>query len=238
MVLGTRNFNEEHVPFKSGFGNKVTSVVFRLLYGKQLCDTQTGLRGITGNYLEELCELTGERYEYEIRMLILAAKKNMDIHEIAIETIYMDDNKETHFHPIKDSIRIYRVMFSTFFKYLLSSLSTSIMDIGLFALFNIILLVNLPTDVNVWISTIVARVISSVCNYLINRKIVFESEDNAVKTMLQYSGLVVVQMVASAGLVYLFTVLLSWSAVVVKIIVDSCLFLVSFQVQQRLIFKK
>lgn len=238
MILGIRNFDEEQVPFKSSFGNKVTSVVFKLLYGTYLKDTQTGLRGIPKKYLQEVTELSGERYEYEIRMLILAARKKIPIKEIIIETIYIDDNKETHFRPVHDSLRIYGVMFAAFFKYLLSSLSSSLIDMGLFALLNIFVFAGLDVKVNVVLSTLLARVVSSACNFMINRKIVFGVKSNLTRTLIAYYILVIVQMGASAGLVALFTVLLGWPAVVVKAIVDSCLFLVSFQIQQRVVFRE
>ena len=43
LVLGTRDFNLEHVPFKSRKGNKITTFVFKLLYGKKINDTQNQL---------------------------------------------------------------------------------------------------------------------------------------------------------------------------------------------------
>lgn len=116
LTLGTRNFDEEIVPFKSRNGNKITTAVFKLLFGKQINDTQTGLRGIPNGYIAACMEMPGERFEYEINMLIDAARKKMEMLEVPIETVYFDSNRETHFHPVKDSIRIYKVMLKAFFK--------------------------------------------------------------------------------------------------------------------------
>ncbi len=237
IVLGTRNFNEEQVPFKSRFGNKVTTVVFGALYGKLIHDTQTGLRGISMDLLQPLCELPGERFEYEIRMLIFAARKKLPCREVLIETIYIDENKETHFHPIKDSARIYSVIFGAFLKYLLSSLSSSLLDMGLFSVFHLWAFTGVGLGSNIFWSTVLARIVSSIYNFCINRKVVFGAKGNMLKHLFGYYVLVVIQMAASAGLVYVFTSLISGYGILVKMIVDTCLFLLSYQIQQRIIFR-
>ncbi len=237
IVLGTRDFNEKQVPFKSRYGNKITTLVFAALYGRMIHDTQTGLRGISMNLLQELCELSGERFEYEIRMLIFAARKKLPCKEVLIETIYIDENKETHFHPIKDSAKIYGVIFGAFFKYLLSSLSASLLDMGLFSVFHLWVLGGLKLGMNVLWSTILARIASSIYNFSVNRKVVFGAKGSFWKQLILYYALVVIQMGASAGLVYVFTSLISGYAILVKMVVDTCLFLISYQIQQRFIFR-
>ena len=237
IILGTRNFNEEQVPFKSRFGNKITTIVFAALYGKRIHDTQTGLRGISMDLLPELCELAGERFEYEIRMLIFAARKKLPCREVLIETIYIDENKETHFHPIKDSARIYGVIFGAFFRYLLSSLSASLVDMGLFSIFHLWVLSGSGLGSNVFWSTVLARIASSIYNFSVNRKVVFDAKGSLIRHLILYYALVVVQMGASAGLVYVFTNLISGYAILVKMVVDTGLFLVSYQIQQRIIFR-
>ena len=69
LILGTRNFSKD-TPFKSRYGNHITTAVFALLYGKKIRYTQTGLRGIPYGFLAECLRLEGERFEYEIKMLI------------------------------------------------------------------------------------------------------------------------------------------------------------------------
>lgn len=46
LILGARNFFQENVPVKSKFGNQLTRKVMKFLYGGNITDTQTGLRGI------------------------------------------------------------------------------------------------------------------------------------------------------------------------------------------------
>lgn len=237
IILGTRDFNEEQVPFKSRYGNKITTVVFWLLYGKYINDTQTGLRGIGIQYLEKLCGLKGERFEYEIRMLIYGAKSGIELKEVTIETIYIDDNRETHFDPVRDSIKIYKILFASFFLYLLSSLSSFLIDMSVFSLLNVFILKGLTRGTNIFLSTAFARIISSIYNFTVNHKVVFKSDSNMIRTAIGYYTLVVVQMCCSAGLVYLLTNVVTIPAVIAKVVVDTVLFFVSYQIQQRYIFK-
>ena len=112
LILGTRNFNLKQVPFKSRNGNKITTFMFKRLYGKKINDTQTGLRGLTKDFVKDSINFTGEKFDYEIVMLIEAVLNKINIIEHEIETVYFNNNSETHFNPIKDSYKIYKIMFN------------------------------------------------------------------------------------------------------------------------------
>jgi len=114
MVLGVRDFDGPQVPKRSLLGNKATSLLFQWLYGKKLKDTQTGLRGIPVRELSGMIRLKGERYEYEINMLIYAVRKKLEIHEIPIETVYINNNASSHYSSVRDSLRIFQRMISGF----------------------------------------------------------------------------------------------------------------------------
>ena len=123
LVLGVRDFNESGVPEKSRFGNNLTKKVFKFLYNVELSDTQTGLRGISRSYMHSLLSLKGERFEFETRMLIDCIERNITISEVCIPTIYdSKTNHSTHFNPVFDSIKIYKLFFSSFFKFIFSKL--------------------------------------------------------------------------------------------------------------------
>lgn len=135
LILGTRDFDSETVPPKSRYGNKITREVFRLLYGATINDTQTGLRGIPKEYLFSYLDLSGERFEYETNMLIYAVNHGQHIKECPIQTVYMNQNAETHFRPVADSLKIYCLIFKVFGGYTVSSLSSSVIDLAMFQLF-------------------------------------------------------------------------------------------------------
>lgn len=234
LLLGVRNFKGQNVPLKSSFGNRLTGFLFRLLYGKKIQDTQTGLRGITTAALPDFLVLKGERFEYETAMLIQAVRKEIRIEEIPIQTVYLDRNKGTHFRPLQDSLFIYRILFGEFFRYLFSSLSASVIDIGLFHLLSLWI----PGVSGIWIATGLARAVSSFYNYLINRNVVFEAKGDGKRSLRRYYVLCVVQAACSAWMVSLMTALLSVSKTLCKVIVDTVLFFVSFQVQRRIVFRE
>ena len=122
LILGARAFSGK-VPLRSAFGNKLTRFLFKQQTGVAVSDTQTGLRAFTTNLLPFMLEVDGQRYEYEMNVL-LAASKSFPIVEVPIETVYINDNEGSHFRPIRDGLMIYKDMF----KFALSSLSSFIVD--------------------------------------------------------------------------------------------------------------
>lgn len=242
VVLGVRNFSGPEVPPRSKFGNNLTKAVFRFACGIKISDTQTGLRAIPFKYLPIMIEIEGERYEYETNQLLIIKQQNIKMHEVVIDTVYIDDNSSSHFNPIKDSIKIYKVIF----KFIASSLTSFLVDAILFTIINIILgsdTINMEPELRLLIATGGARLISSLVNYTMNRKVVFESKESVGGSMLRYYILCVCQAAVSYGLVYLFADVLFSVEVrlvetLIKFVVDMFLFFISFQIQQRWVFKK
>ncbi len=265
VVLGCRDFDSPNVPPKSRFGNKTTSRVFSMFCGMKISDTQTGLRAIPREFLPMLVQTKGERFEYETEMFFALHKHKISWVEETIDTVYIDDNSETHFNPFLDSIKIYRIILKFIFKYTLSSLICCVIDIGLFNLFNFllagsVLLENIKIDtgigrffvkifsggndavaLKVLIATVVARVISSIVNYILNRNAVFESNTSVKRSVWKYYLLCFIQMILAAAGVFGFSALFgggeALEGLVYKPIVDVLLFLVSYQVQQRWVFR-
>lgn len=237
LVLGTRDFDEPQVPFKSRYGNKITSNIFKLLYGVKLNDTQTGLRGIPIEYMLQYLDLDGERFEYEMNMLIFGAVHKHLMKQVKIKTVYFNNNSETHFRPFVDSVKIYKLIFMGFFKYLFASLSSAVIDLVLFYII-IAVLVSLKAATAIIIATVIARVISSLYNFMMNRNLVFKSEGNAWRQMFRYYILCFIQLCCSAGFVILFDCMAGWNKTFEKLIVDSILFLISYQIQRIWVFKE
>lgn len=244
VILGVRDFSGDDVPFKSRFGNNLTSGVFKVLCGMKISDTQTGLRAIPAQYLEAMCNVAGERFEYETNMLLTFKKLSIPYAEVPIRTVYINENETTHFHPIRDSFKIYSIIFKFVFgtlaRFFFGSLSAFIIDIAIFALLKC-LTVRLAPELSIFIATLVARVISSLYNFTFNRKIVFNSKEGVGSTMARYYILCVLQMSASYGLVYAVNTAFTLGnamTVLAKGIIDTLLFLLSFQIQKRWVFRK
>lgn len=234
LILGCRNFDEADVPFRSRFGNKFTCGMFRYLAGIRISDTQTGLRAIPVSYMRTLMNVRGERFEYETNMLLEAKRNELAVAEVAIRTIYIEDNRTSHFHVIKDSARIYLI----FAKFLFSSLSSSVVDLLLFSLLCLILKGKNWGEVTyITAATVLARVVSAAYNYLMNYKMVFKSKETVGKTGIKYLLLAVVQMGCSALLVNLLYPVFGGLEVLVKMPVDILLFFASFVIQRELVYR-
>ena len=237
FVLGTRDFNEEHVPFKSRNGNKITTNVFHLLFGKRIHDTQTGLRGIPYEYLKKCLTLKGERFEYEINMLIDAVRSDLKISEVLIQTIYFDSNRATHFSAVKDSARIYGVIFGEVIRFSISGLASAAIDVGVFAILTKLIFRGMSVTSATFAGTLIARVVSSLFNYSMNKQI-FQSEGSVKKSMMKYYILCACQLVASWLLVVLVFNHIQWDTTLIKVIIDTCLFFISYQIQRRWVFRE
>jgi putative flippase GtrA len=237
LILGVRDFDGDSVPNKSKFGNKLTRFVCKALCGVKVSDTQTGLRGIPVDFMRDLLECPGERFEFETRMLV-QTKDRYEIVEVEIETIYdSKENHSTHFDPLKDSIRIYKIFGAMFIRFLISSLSSSALDLWLFYMFCSALR-GMNMELYVAIATVTARIISAIYNYLINYRVVFRSNAKHGRTAVRYFALAVVQMLCSAGIVTCLVGTLNvQTELVVKIPVDVLLFFVSYMIQREFVYK-
>ena len=201
VILGARDFSLPHVPERSKKGNRITSRVFRLLFGMKITDTQTGLRAIPRKYLAPFIRVSGDRYEYETNMLLSMKRDSIPFSEVKIDTVYIDDNQTSHFRPVRDSIRIYGLILS----FVLSSVISFLIDTGLFTLFNIFLFS--WNEYSYAISLVCARVISSSANYLINRRVVFQNGEKS--SVVRYYILAAVLLTVSASVGQLFSQFLS-----------------------------
>lgn len=243
LVLGCRQFSDKEIPFRSRFGNKLTKQVIRLLCGINVSDTQTGLRGLPTSLIRNYFANTkGERFEYEMNMLIAAKEYQIPIEEFPIATIYLENNESSHFNPFLDSIRIYKV----FLKFMLSSLSSFLIDIFLYWVLGYALRPLIPADlaipffgisVLILFRTVISRLISSLYNFFMNKNQVFKNDSRSPVIMVKYYFLCIVQLVLSAFLVNHLLTFIAYSTLR-KCIIDTILFTVSFQIQREWVFKK
>lgn len=246
LVLGSRNFDLPHVPFKSRKGNKITSRVYQLFYGQYISDTQTGLRGFNRQYLDDMLAVAGERFEYEMNMLIFFSKRKRTILPVEIETVYENNNSGTHFHPIKDSIKIYKVIFPGIFKFLSSSLFTTLLDYLCFLLFYFIfnafdlhqsiVFFGAPMILSILFASIIARIISSYCNFRINKNFVFKHSKSTAKALVKYVVLAMLIILCSSLGTSILVDGNLLTAPIAKPVVDTLLFVVSYTVQKRWVF--
>ena len=258
ITLGCRDFNQADVPARSSFGNKTTSAIFKIFVGMTISDTQTGLRAFPREQLKKILSVEGDRFEYETNMLLAMKRLDIPFDEVKIRTVYIEENKSSHFHPIRDSWRIYKLILVHFFKYTIVSLLSALLDNGLFAvlsesLHGTYLFDGFPVMLNclyvplegIWLTlvcTVGARVVSSLFNFFMNKNVVFQSGTSTGRALLRYYMLAVPQMAAQVLLtqgVYALFNISDYQTVLrtlIYTVVMATLYIASYMIQQRWVF--
>ena len=242
LTLGCRDFNQADVPARSSFGNKTTSAIFKIFVGMTISDTQTGLRAIPRDDLEILATIAGDRFEYETNMLLAMKQQGIPFDEVKIRTVYIEENKSSHFRVIHDSWRIYKLILAHFFRYTLSSLASAVVDTAAYSLLSGILKGVLKGLALTSAAGVGARIVSSLLNFFLNKKLVFNSSVSTGKAMLRYYMLAVPQMAAQVlltqGAYRLFAIPDSATGLrtLLYAVVMTVLYIASFMIQQRWVF--
>ncbi|MFT0848424.1 bifunctional glycosyltransferase family 2/GtrA family protein [Actinomycetaceae bacterium L2_0104] len=227
VVLGVRGFTGD-VPLRSRFGNSASALFFRMVSGRRVSDTQTGLRAYGHRQLAELLEVPGERFEWELSALLTAANAGREIRQVPISTVYLDHNSGSHFRPVADSLRVFRPLVA----FAGSGVITWALEMVLFLLL-------LQSRIGLIAAVVVARLVSCGVNFAINKFSVFRdaSHEGVRRQAIQYGALAVVLMALTAVGVRLLVGagLPAWFA---KITMDVGGSILSFVVQHRLIFAR
>ncbi len=234
LIMGCRNFfdDNKNIPLRSKFGNIMTHKVLKLLCGIDISDTQTGLRGFSRKLMPLLLNVKGERFEYEMNMLLDVNENGVKIKQVPIKTVYIEENSSSHFNPLLDSLRIYAV----FSKFIISSFTSFIIDIVLFSILTFLLKDIIPFYI--MLSAYTARAVSAVFNYTLNKNKVFKSNLNNRTAAIRYIILCVAQITISAFSTKLLFDLTDVNVTFIKIIIDIIIFMISFRIQKNWVFKK
>lgn len=242
VVLGCRDFSLPHVPKRSRYGNHITSWVFKVFCGMTLSDTQTGLRAIPATALPVLNAVYGDRFEYETNMLLALKEQAIAYEEVKIRTVYIEENKSSHFRAFRDSWRIYKLILAHFFRYTASAMISSVLELALFWLFNLLLR---GCSLGSWLSlatTGPSRVISSVANFHMNKSLVFRSSAPMGRAMLRYyllaAAQLAVQVAMEEGSFFLLHVSECQTGLrtVLHVAIMILLYFASYVIQQRWVF--
>lgn len=226
IVLGARQFDDKSsVPLRSRLGNSVTRFIFRQVYGGEISDTQTGLRGLPGTFLPTALRIPSQRYDYELDMLIQGVTAKRRFVSVPIETVYIDDNASSHFNPVLDSLRIY----FSLFRFSISALTAFVLD-------NLVFYIALVFTSNIAASLAIGRVLATTVNFLMNRSFVFRHNRRFFFTLAKYLLLVVFLATLSYSLILLLTELFGLPAIVAKLMAEGGLFVLSFLAQRHIVF--
>ncbi len=123
FIISVRSLRPGRAPVLSRIGNGLSRFMFALANARYLPDNQSGLRGFSVRHIDWMLNVEGDKYDYELNILLIAEKQNIKVTKLTIETIYFDNNSGTHFKPLTDTLRIYKTYFKTNFFTLISLMS-------------------------------------------------------------------------------------------------------------------
>lgn len=226
LVLGSRKL-KENVPLRSKFGNTVTRFVYYISTGLKVHDTQTGLRAFRAELIPVLRDIPGERYEYEMNVLLRFARDKIRILEHEIETIYIDNNAQSHFDTVKDSVRIYKEIL----KFSASSFVGFLVDYSVYSL--LLLITN-----NLCISNVAARIVSASVNFFLNRKFVFKSRGSLLRAAIQYFLLAAGILIGNTFVLEFIVNACGVNQMLAKIMTEVMFFILSWLIQKLIVFKR
>ena len=230
LVLGSRALDKD-IPARSRLGNTVTRHVYSAATGVHIHDTQTGLRAFHRSLIPRLLEIEGDRYEYEINMLMQLAAEGIPIIEERIETVYEDNNSGSHFKTVRDSFRVYKEIL----KFSASSIASFAID---YCMYVLLLAVTGTAGIanGLIISNIGARLVSGTANYTMNKKLVFKSRTGFAKSATQYILLAAFILAGNTIVLSTLAGTLGINRFAAKLITEAIFFAISWTVQKYVIF--
>lgn len=231
IVIGSRHFDKKTTPFRSRFGNFMARMSFLISTHHKIYDTQTGLRAFDSSLLGPMMEINGNRYEYEMNVLLEAIKSNIPIIEERIETIYINDNSGTHYNPFKDTLKIVKELI----KFSASSFIGFLVDYAVFTLLSFV-----PVTWTYWLeaSNVIARIISASVNFTLNYKVVFKSKANVFLAILKYTLLALFILGCGTLLISVLVKQAGMNEYLAKVLVEVTMFIVSWTIQRLFVFRK
>lgn len=230
LVIGVRDFSLQNVPFKSRYGNRITRLMINWLFNCDIKDTQTGLRAITPNIAKKLINISGDRFNYELKCLIFCCEENIPIIEVPIKTIYINNNKESRYNPIKDSIIIYKEFINYYIKLFIPYLFSLLVFLTVFYFWNYnndlkaILLVN-----------ILAGLVNIILNIFLNYKNIYRH--NSLGNNIVYVLKKIFKILLGSFLIYICYNLLNCNLLISKVLIDLILTIIIYIIFRNVGFK-
>ena len=234
------HYIKEHLQDKKGIiileneydhkGKKILTKLFSMIYNKEFIDVDSELFAFSMNYIDQMMSV--DENCYEVQSLIQSVQNNQDIEEIQLE------NKQQPFHLKNKTIQIMYVIFLHLIRFISSSIISSVIDVLLAWILLDVLKLWMTSDFwRIALSSLIARILSTIVNYVINKKYVFKGKNNSKQTARRFLILTIVITILSTLFVYAASSLHIMSEKLAKPIGDLLLFLLSYSAQTKWVFK-
>ena len=211
-------------------GKKILTKLFSMIYNKEFIDVDSELFAFSMNYIDQM--MTVDENCYEVQSLIQSVQNNQDVEEIQLE------NKQQPFHLKNKTIQIMYVIFLHLIRFISSSIISSVIDVLLAWILLDVLKLWMTSDFwRIALSSLIARILSTIVNYVINKKYVFKGKNNSKQTAKRFLILTIVITILSTLFVYAASSLHIMSEKLAKPIGDLLLFLLSYSAQTKWVFK-
>lgn len=246
MIIAS-NDNGHHAKGQRQRGLKIITTLFNLVHRQQACNILSNIQMIPAQMVKHFINLKGDICRELVGERFIIKDNKLPYRYITLESDVSTDAPRSLFGYLKC---IFIICF-VFIKFMISSVSAFVLDYSLAILGYTIwspILVGLLENLSInmpWvmydkeiISTAIARIISSIYNYFINKKVVFSAEKNVsrLSTACKYFTLVLIIWVFNTIILKLATTALGISFPIAKIIADVIMYFVSFTVQRDIIF--
>lgn len=211
-------------------GKRFLTKLFSMIYNKEFIDVDSELFGFSMNYLDQMMAV--DENCYEVQSLIQSVQNNQEIEEIQLE------NKQQPFHLKNKTIQVLYVIFLHLIRFVSSSIISSVIDVLLAWILLDVLKLWMTSDFwRIALSSLIARVLSTIVNYVINKKYVFKGKTNSKQTAIRFLILTIVITILSTLFVYVASSLHIMSEKLAKPVGDLLLFLLSYSAQTKWVFK-
>lgn len=236
LILGGRDFSGSQVPARSRRGNRAMAALLNRLCGIPLRDTQTGLRAIPASCLPAFSGISGSRYEYETNMLLYCKRHHIPMAEVPISTIYIEDNAGSHYHPVRDSLRIGLILC----RCLLTSVAGLLAGLAVFWYFTLcVSYVPFPPLPWIWMGLISSYFVSGLIGFSSHHTDASQSGVDMQRESSRYSAVAALQCILSGLLLsFLDTVFPAVPLLPAKAVLDCVLFPCFSRLQDRISFSQ
>lgn len=213
-------------------GKKILSQLFSLIYNQKFINVDSELFGFSTSYLDEMLEV--DENCYEVQALIDQVQNQHDIEEIKVKKL-----SQEAFHPKNKTSQIIYVIFLHLIRFVSSSTISSIIDVLLAWILLDVLKIWMTSDFwRIALASLIARVISTIVNYIVNKKYVFKGKTNNRQTAIRFLILTVIITILSTLFVYVASIFNIMSEKLAKPVGDLLLFLLSYSAQTKWVFHK
>jgi glycosyltransferase involved in cell wall biosynthesis len=110
IVIGARLRSRDNAPGKNRFGNQQADFWVSWACGRPVVDSQSGQRYYPRAVMDLALQLPNEGFVFESEILIEAARRGIYTVSVPIEARYADDRRASHFRPLRDVMRITRMI--------------------------------------------------------------------------------------------------------------------------------